>query len=98
MRTLKQDVRELLLQSQALERCLLRVLDEDEDLDAMYLTRLHCFSANSQTPVTNVGDEDDTDIRPSRVMSDDAYARHELGHDEAESMLESHVQVFLLDC
>ena len=45
VRELKQEVRELLLQSQALERALLRVLDEDEDMEAMYLTRLYVTSS-----------------------------------------------------
>ena len=43
VRELKHEVREALLQSQALERALLRLLEEDEDMEAMYLTRLHRF-------------------------------------------------------
>ncbi|KAL3918522.1 MAG: hypothetical protein SGPRY_005985, partial [Prymnesium sp.] len=46
VRELKQQVRELQLQSQALERALERALDEDEDMEAMYLTRLHCSSGS----------------------------------------------------
>lgn len=41
VRQLKQSVRELLVQSQALEEALRGVLDEDEDMEAMYLTRRH---------------------------------------------------------
>lgn len=40
MHELKCEVRDLLLQSQSLERILLRLLDDDERLQAMYLTRL----------------------------------------------------------
>ena len=41
VRQLKQSVRELFVQSQALEEALREVLDEDEDMEAMYLTRRH---------------------------------------------------------
>ena len=39
VRQLKQSVRELLVMSQALEEALREVLDDDDDLEAMYLTR-----------------------------------------------------------
>ena len=45
VRQLKQSVRELLVQSQALEEAIQDVLDEDEDMEAMYIhtTRLNIF-------------------------------------------------------
>ena len=49
VRELKQSVRELLVQSQALEEALREVLDEDEDMEAMYLTRRHLQQERAAT-------------------------------------------------
>lgn len=56
VRMLKQQVRELLVQSQALEEVLREVLDEDEDMEAMYLTR-RCFAV-----VESMADRDHEEV------------------------------------
>lgn len=103
VRELKQEVRELQLQAQALERVLERTLEEDEDMEKMHLTRLHKCEQEARS---SGGGERANGQRlsgqrlggstsgPASPSPDGAEERpNSLGHDEVETMFESYVQV-----
>ena len=64
VRRLKQQVRELLGQSQALEEELQEVLDANEDMEAMYLSRILLFveNADGDLPEANLHDHEEVEM------------------------------------
>ena len=87
VRQLKQSVRELLVQSQAFEEALREVLEEDEDMAAMYLTRRAIAGAEAGMRLSNSGSPD-----VSGSGWPGGYDVSTQEHEEVELLLESYLQ------